>query len=132
MTLTTRAGSPDQIQLIYQDGTVKTHADLSPFLNTWVVATETVKVSTSGTYSIVIKTLSGGQTLLSYSNSNINMFPTQTGTGFTKPSFKPGAGSVQPVSPDSMSVKRLPPSRPRSPVKWTGRQPGVCPPSGPR
>ncbi|PYX88878.1 MAG: hypothetical protein DMG67_16310 [Acidobacteria bacterium] len=87
MTLTTRAGSPDQIQLIYQDGTVKTHADLSPFLNTWVVATETVKVSTSGTYSIVIKTLSGGQTLLSYSNSNINMFPTQTGTGFIRPKW---------------------------------------------
>ena len=35
----------------------------------------------------MIKTLSGGQTLLSYSNSNINMFPTQTGTGFIRPKW---------------------------------------------
>jgi hypothetical protein len=87
ITLTTRAGSPDQLQLIYQTGAVLAHADLTPFFDTWVVVTERVKVSTSGTYSIVIKALNGGQTLLSYSNGNINMFPTQTGAGFIRPKW---------------------------------------------
>ena len=87
MTLTPRAGSPNIVQLIYQTGAVLTQANLASFLDTWVVATEVVKVSTSGTYSIVIKTLNGGQTLLSYSNNNINMFPTQTGQGFIRPKW---------------------------------------------
>jgi len=87
ITLTPRSGSPNIIQLIYQTGAVLTQTNLAPFLDTWVVATEVVKVSTSGTYSIVIKTLNGGQTLLSYSNNNINMFPTQTGQGFIRPKW---------------------------------------------
>jgi hypothetical protein len=87
ITLTTRAGSPDQLQLIYQTGAVLAQTALTPFFDTWVVVTEKVKVSTSGTYSIVIKTVDGGQTLLSYSNSNINMFPTQTGAGFIRPKW---------------------------------------------
>src|SRR5579884_4238911 len=85
ITLTTRSGNV--IQLIYQNGSVLTQGSLSPFLNTWVVATETVTVGTNGKYSINIRTLNGGQTLLSYSNSNINMFPAQTGRGFLRPKW---------------------------------------------
>lgn len=91
ITLTPRKGSPDQLQIIHNGGssggtlgTVKTTA-LAPFEGVWVEAYEKVKFSPTGTYSIVIKRLSDGATLLTYSNSNLNMW--RTGTTFCRPKW---------------------------------------------
>lgn len=75
-TLTPRKGSPNKLELIYtQNGTSGTYkpviVNLSLFENTWVEATETIKIGAHGTYSIVIKKLSDNSTILSYSNADI-------------------------------------------------------------
>ena len=47
-------------------------ANLSLFENTWVEVTETIKIdNVSGAYSMVIKNVATGVTLLSYSNNNM-------------------------------------------------------------
>jgi len=51
----------------------------------WVEAFEQITYSFTGKYSIVIKTLDGGTTLLSYSNDNIDMW--RTGTTFSRPKW---------------------------------------------
>ena len=76
-TLTPRYNASGNImQLIYVDSysnnTTETTASLSLFENTWVEATEQIRIdSVHGSYSIVIKKVSDGTTLLSYSNSDI-------------------------------------------------------------
>jgi hypothetical protein len=75
-TLTPRKGSPNKLELIYvlsaTSGTTKPiTASLSLFENVWVEATETIKIGTRGTYSIVLKKVSDGTTLLSYTNNDI-------------------------------------------------------------
>ncbi len=75
-TLTPRKGSPNKLELIYvlsgTSGTTKpVTANLSLFENVWVEATETIKIGTRGTYSIVLKKVSDGTTLLSYTNNDI-------------------------------------------------------------
>jgi len=89
ITLTPRAGSPDILQIIATDsngnGSTLFHTDLAPFLGVWVEAFEKITYSHTGKYSLVIKTLDGGTTLLSYSNSNIDMW--RTGTTFCRPKW---------------------------------------------
>lgn len=75
-TLTPRKGNPNKMELIYvlsgTSGTTKpVTANLSLFENVWVEATETIKIGTRGTYSIVLKKVSDGTTLLSYTNNDI-------------------------------------------------------------
>ena len=76
-TLTPRYNASGNImQLIYVDSysnnTTETTASLSLFENTWVEATEQIRIdSVHGSYSIVIKKVSDGTTLLSYSNNDI-------------------------------------------------------------
>lgn len=71
-TLTPRYGSPNKIELIHNNSTKVTTANLSLFEGNWVEATEIIKIdSIHGTYSIVIKKISDGSTLLTYSNSNL-------------------------------------------------------------
>ncbi|MFZ4455950.1 MAG: hypothetical protein ACOYOT_06990 [Bacteroidales bacterium] len=76
-TLTPRYNaSGNQLELIFVDGygnsTKETTADLSQFENTWVEATELIRVdSVHGSYSIIIKKVSDGSTMLSYSNSDM-------------------------------------------------------------
>jgi len=75
-TLTPRLTTPNQLQLIYvaDSSTAQVYLatlNLSQFINTWVDVTEVVKVGNPGTYSIVIKKVSDGSTILSYSNSSI-------------------------------------------------------------
>jgi hypothetical protein len=75
-TLTARAGSPNSLQLIYVDASANAastvqSANLSSFLGTWVEVTEQIKLGAAGTYSITIKRVSDGATLLTYSNNNI-------------------------------------------------------------
>jgi Secretion system C-terminal sorting domain len=75
-TLTPRKGTPNKLELIYTlnatSGTTKpVIVNLSLFENTWVEATETIKIGAQGTYSIEIKRVSDDVVVLSYSNNNI-------------------------------------------------------------
>ena len=89
ITLTPRAGSPELLQIIATDsngtGSTVFQTDLAPFVGVWVEAFEQITYSHTGQYSLVIKTLNGGTTLLSYSNSNIDLW--RTGTTFCRPKW---------------------------------------------
>ncbi len=75
--LTARKGTPNKLELNYYESSslssVKfTSVNLSLFENTWVEATERIKVNNvGGTYSITIKKVSDGTTVLSYTNNNL-------------------------------------------------------------
>ena len=75
--LTARKGTPNKLELNYYESSslssVKfTSVNLSLFENTWVEATERIKVNNvGGTYSIVIKKVSDGTTIMSYANNNL-------------------------------------------------------------
>ena len=89
ITLTPRAGSPDSLQIIATDsngtGTTVFQTALAPFVGVWVEAFEKITYSHTGKFSVVIKTLNGGATLLSYSNNNIDMW--RTGTTVSRPKW---------------------------------------------
>jgi hypothetical protein len=70
-TLTPRKGSPNKMELIHDNTTKVSIVDLSLFEGEWVECTETIKIGASGTYSMVIKRVSDGTVILSYSNGNI-------------------------------------------------------------
>lgn len=75
-TLTLRKGNPNKLELNYVkdnlSGTTKyANLNMSLFEGIWVEATETIKIGVSGTYSIIIKRVDNGVTLLNYSNTNI-------------------------------------------------------------
>ncbi len=70
-TLTARKGTPDKLELIHDNTTKVAIVDLSQFTGVWAEATEVVKVGANGTYSMIIKRISDGATILSYSNNNI-------------------------------------------------------------
>jgi hypothetical protein len=70
-TLTARKGSPHKMELIHDNVTKVVIVDLSMFTGVWVEATEVIKVGAAGTYSMQIKRVSDGVTILNYSNSNI-------------------------------------------------------------
>jgi len=80
ITLTTRKGTPDELELRYAESTsqVTLHeVDLTPFKGTWCEATETVTYGESGTYDLVIKKVSDNSVLFSYSDNDIRMWKTQ-------------------------------------------------------
>jgi hypothetical protein len=89
ITLTPRAGSPNLMQIILTDstgaGSTLLQTDLAPFIGVWVEAFEQLTYSHTGKYSIVIKALDGGATLLSYSNNNIDLW--RTDTTFSRPKW---------------------------------------------
>lgn len=70
-TLTPRKGSINKMELIHNNTTKVMIVDLSLFEGTWVDCTEVVKIGASGTYSMVVKRVSDGTVILSYSNGNI-------------------------------------------------------------
>ena len=75
-TLTPRKGTPNKLELIYTKDDIsgtdkKMIVDLSLFEGIWVEATEIIKIGATGTYSISIKKVSDGTSILSYSNENI-------------------------------------------------------------
>jgi hypothetical protein len=75
-TLTPRYGTTNAMQLLYYldsntSASVLTSANLSAFLGTWVEVTEVVNVNAIGTYTIAIKRVSDGLSLLSYTSSSI-------------------------------------------------------------
>jgi len=75
--LTARKGSPNKLELNYYSNSSLssekfTQVNLSLFENTWVEATERIRVdSINGSYSIVIKKVSDGSVILSYSNDKL-------------------------------------------------------------
>ena len=89
ITLTPRAGTPNLLQIIATDsqgrGTTFFQTELAPFVDVWLEAFEQITYSHAGKYSVVIKTLEGGETLLSYSNDNIDMW--RIGTTFSRPKW---------------------------------------------
>ena len=79
-TLTARKGSPNKMELNYYVSSVLnseklTSVNLSLFEGKWVEVTERIKVDiTNGTYSITIKNIATGATILSYSNPSMLTF----------------------------------------------------------
>jgi hypothetical protein len=89
MTITPRAGRPEKLQLIYtpskgtSGGGIVAEVDLSSFLGVWVEATESVTYNHHGMYSIVLKRVKDGASLLSYSNSDLDLW--RDGAFFIRP-----------------------------------------------
>ncbi|MFK8009586.1 MAG: T9SS type A sorting domain-containing protein [Saprospiraceae bacterium] len=80
ITLTTRSGTPEELELRYAETTtaVELHAvDLAPFKGTWCEVTETVTYGESGSYNIIIKKISDNSMMFSYSNNDIRMWKTE-------------------------------------------------------
>lgn len=74
-TLTPRAGSPEQMQVIYvgaSGGGTRAAVDLAPFKGAWVQAAEHITFGAAGKYSLVLTRIADGQILLSYSTANVN------------------------------------------------------------
>lgn len=76
-TLTVRKGNPNKLELIHvvsgTSGSNKVSiVNLSSFEGVWVEATEQLLVGLNGTYSMNIRRLSDGASLMSYANANIN------------------------------------------------------------
>ncbi len=69
-TLTPRKANPNRIELIHNNTTKVRTIDLSLFLGVWVECTETIYIHpTSGNYSMIIKNIESGDTILDYSNN---------------------------------------------------------------
>jgi hypothetical protein len=89
ITITTRSGTPDYLQIIHVDSshvtTTIARADLAPFKGTWVSAQEQITYATNGSYSLTLSNLLTGEVLLTVSNSNIDIW--RTGTTFVRPKW---------------------------------------------
>lgn len=71
-SLTARKGSPNRLELKHNNVTNVSIVNLSLFEDVWVECTEVIYVDPiNGTYSMKIKKVSDGSTLLSYENNNI-------------------------------------------------------------
>ena len=71
--LTVRKGSPDILELKYNNTTVVETVALSLIEDVWVECTEIIYIDpVNGGYSMTIKKVSDGTTLLSYNNNNLN------------------------------------------------------------
>ncbi len=89
-TLTVRKGTPNKLELIHvvsgTSGTNKVSiVNLPAFEGVWVEATEQILVGLNGTYSMNIKRVSDGASLMSYSNPNINTI--RTDNDFIRPKW---------------------------------------------
>jgi len=91
ITLTPRFGHPDKMQVIHTGsgsatslGTVL-QVDLAPFKGVWVEAEEHIIYKTAGTYSLTIRRIGDDSVLLSYTNTNIDMW--RNGTTFVRPKW---------------------------------------------
>lgn len=73
-TLTTRKGSPDQLELRYAETDKQItllKQDLTPFIGVWLNVTETISYGASGSYEIEINKDSDGTSLFTYANNSI-------------------------------------------------------------
>jgi hypothetical protein len=79
ITLTTRAGSMEMLQLIFSPAKgngkeiILNQLNLTQFKGEWIEVIETVTYNINGQFSIVLKKINNGDTLLSYSNNNIGL-----------------------------------------------------------
>ena len=88
ITLTTRAESPDKLELRYARNTSQTtlhEVNLAPFKGNWCEVTERVFYGEQGTYSIKITKVSDGSTLFNYENDDIRMW--KTDADFIRPKW---------------------------------------------
>ncbi|MGE5520746.1 MAG: hypothetical protein ACM3VS_12520 [Candidatus Dadabacteria bacterium] len=91
ITITPRAGSPEKLEIIHTGNTISTTlgkvlaVDLAPFKGTWVEVIETLTYETTGKYAIKIYRVSDGALLLSYSNTNIDLW--REGATFCRPKW---------------------------------------------
>ncbi len=88
ITLTTRKGTPDELELRYAETTsqVTLHeVDIAPFLGVWVEVTETVEYGENGKYDIEIKQVSNGNVLFTYTDNDIRMW--KTDADFIRPKW---------------------------------------------
>ncbi len=89
ITLTTRAGNPDKLQLIFtpsngsSGGGVIKDADFEQFKGIWISAIENVTYNDHGKYSIVLLRYMNGDTLFSYNSDDIDM--SRNGAYFYRP-----------------------------------------------
>lgn len=88
ITLTARAGSPENLELRYAETntqvTIAT-APLSLFKGVWAEATETITFGEPGSYDLSIVKVSDGSTLFSYSDPSIRMW--KTDADFIRPKW---------------------------------------------
>lgn len=73
-TLTTRKGTPDQLELRYAETDTQvtlTQTDLSPFIGEWLEVNETISYGSNGSYSITIERIIDQSPLMQYSTNNI-------------------------------------------------------------
>lgn len=90
ITLTTREGSPDNLELRYSETTSQItlkEVELSPFKGTWVEVVETVVYGEKGigSYKIEIRNIDSGVRLFYYSNDDIRMW--KTNAEFMRPKW---------------------------------------------
>ncbi len=73
-TLTTRKGNPDKLELRYAETTNQitlSETPLSPLIDQWIEATETILYATEGSYLIELKNVATEEILFRYQNKNI-------------------------------------------------------------
>ena len=70
-TLTARKGSPNKLELIHDNTTKVAIVNLLSFEGTWVECAEVMTVGSSGSYTMTIRNVITGDTILSYTNGNI-------------------------------------------------------------
>lgn len=71
-TLTPRKSSPNKMELIHNNTTKVITVNLSLFEGVWVECTEVIYIHpTDGKYSMVIKNINNGSTILSYTNDKL-------------------------------------------------------------
>jgi hypothetical protein len=91
ITLTPRFGNPDKMQIIHTGSSSATslgtvlQVPLAPFKGSWVKVEEHIIYKTAGSYSITIRRMRDDSVLLSYSNTNIDMW--RNGTTFIRPKW---------------------------------------------
>lgn len=88
ISFTLRKKKPDRLELRYTPTTNQTTiatADLDLFRGNWVSVTETIKFSNSGSYELEIKNIATNQIILTYSDTNKDMW--QDGADFSRPKW---------------------------------------------
>jgi hypothetical protein len=80
ITITPRSATPERLEIIYTAPTglsgsgTKATAPLANFKGQWIEAFERTLYSSNGTYQLTLRRASDGAVLLSYTNSNLNMW----------------------------------------------------------
>jgi hypothetical protein len=80
ITITPRYGTPNKLEIIHTGNTTASDlgkvkiVDLAPFEGTWVEATEKIKFGPNGTYDLVLKRVSDGVVLLSYTSNKMDLW----------------------------------------------------------